>query len=263
MSTQWTRQYTAKLEFARLMKKFGVERAIPPTYESVDEVPPIASGELWFVKESVSSRGRGVTAVRSLSEMKQVVATLPPASYVLQKGVENLDLYQDKKYTLRVYILQLPDGRVYVHRRVLGIQHKAAFDHNNANHDIHVSHTGATRYDFNATHPKSSLVLERIFQATKEIFAPLRSQIDFKGAGYHFYGADFLVDRSHNVWLLEINSFPDVYSHAPDVRAEIITEFFTDLYRLVIAPATRQTVPVVGKFVPVLPVLPRIKKRTM
>lgn len=257
---RWANKYTAKVEFSQQMKCLGIERVIPPTYEDLDDLPDIASGELWFVKESLNSRGRGITPVRSLHDMKVAASRLPKGSYVLQQGVTNLDLYKGKKYTLRVYILQLPDGRVWVYRRIVGIQHKLEYDRSTASHDIHVSHTGAQRYDFEAEHPKYKVIFDRIVQATKEVFGAWRGQMDFNGAGYHFYGADFLVDRNYNVWLLELNSFPDVSSKQEDVRHAILVDFFTDLYRLVIAPATTGATPVLGKFAIALPSLPTIKK---
>ena len=50
---------------------------------------------------------------------------------------------------------------------------------------------------------------------------------------FELFGYDFMIDECFKVWLLEINSSPDL-SHSTEVTAQLVEAMFEDLVKVVI-----------------------------
>ena len=61
--------------------------------------------------------------------------------------------------------------------------------------------------------------------------------IHFQPLPYAFevFGVDFLVDAESNVWLLEVNAFPDFKQTGDELRG-IVAEFWSGVLRLAVGP---------------------------
>lgn len=230
-----TAHYCSKRNFYLLLQRYNRIRHLPTTYTDLSDLPTPLPPGLWFVKKARGSRGEAVYCFNDAAKLKQKVLELRDEPYVIQQAVADLDLIEGRKYTLRVYLLQLDDGRVFVYRRIVGILHRKAYSANCANFSVQVDHRGATRFDF-AHHPHYQLIFERIVAVCRECFDCFRQTINLDGARYHLYGLDFLVDENLRPWFIEMNGFPNLDSTVNDVREQILLELFNDLYGLVIAP---------------------------
>lgn len=228
--------YCNKRSFYLLLRKNGLTEYIPPTYLNTLELPQKING-IWFVKKKTGSRGEEVYCFKNKSDIESFVSTLKPNSYIIQQGVKNLDLMDDcYKYTLRVYLLQLRDGRRYLFPRIVCIKHSKPFTENKDNHDIHVNHKNAERFDFHKVHPFANKIFENIKKACKYSFTCFADLLVRSESDYHIYGLDFLIDKDHKPWFIEMNGFPNLSSYQKDDREEILVDMFNDLYDFIIFP---------------------------
>lgn len=250
-----TRTFCTKRRFYQLLKRHQCIDDLPTTYLSVRDLPTDTSDDVWFVKESVGSRGEAVYCFRDLASLQEKVDSLKPLSFVIQKGVSRLDLLDNRKYTLRVYLLHLQDGRVFVYNRIVCIQHRLPFDPTSCDHEVHVNHKEADRFDLEETHPHFDLIFDRIVEVCARNFACFRKDINMKHTDYHLYGLDFLIDQDLRPWFIEMNGFPNVGSTVDDPREGILVDLFTDFYHLVVAPKLFGASEEVRNFVPCLPTL--------
>lgn len=231
---------TGKRHFYKTLRDAAELEYIPPTYLDSKEVP-IFTDQLYFLKGNAGSRGEQVTAFTSYHELKATALTLKPKSYVIQQGIADLDLRAGCKYTLRVFVLQLADGRAFIYRRILGIQHTRKYDKTSTSHRIQIDHSKSTFFD-------ASVHFERIIPVLVKTYGPFQDQIQYDGASYHLFGLDFLLDGSLKPWYLEINSFPNTSSFVADEREDLLVHLFLDFYHLVVSPRVSGSLEQHGNF---------------
>jgi len=248
ISVTETSQYCSKRRFYRILAQHQKTQHIPLTYLRLEDLPSPLPAGVWFLKKAQGSRGEAVYCFTDYAALEAKAEELGVGSYVIQKGVERLDLMAGRKYTLRVYLLQLGDGRYFVYRRIVGIQHKRRYSATCSDYETHIDHKGATRFDLAATHPYYDLLFERILRVCAETFPAFQHQRDIAPSSYHLYGLDFLIDEDLRPWFIEMNGFPNLDSVVDDVREEILVDLFSDLHDLVIAPRLHGSEERIGSF---------------
>ena len=53
---------------------------------------------------------------------------------------------------------------------------------------------------------------------------------------FEIYGVDFLVDQNLEVWLLEVNAYPDFKQTGPDHRDLVVGGLFEQVVRVAVRP---------------------------
>lgn len=83
---------------------------------------PSVKRNLWLVKPTSANRGIGIEVFSSVSEIKSFLETKARGAsmgiapvWVLQKYIENPLLYRNRKFDLRVWVLALDNGDIYIH----------------------------------------------------------------------------------------------------------------------------------------------------
>ncbi|KAK4176426.1 tubulin-tyrosine ligase [Triangularia setosa] len=138
---------------------------------------------------------------------------------------------QNRKFHLRVYALTVGAMRVYVYKDILALFSSKPYQFPPSTDpeelDAHLTNTclqSSPEYN-DSVHrfwdlPSSELgdtkkenIWEQVKSVTGEVFeaAAREMMIHFQPLeqGFEVWGVDFLVDGEENVWLLEVNSFPD------------------------------------------------------
>ena len=88
-------------------------------------------------------------------------------------------------------------------------------------------------------------IFEQICQVTGEVFeAAAREQVVHFQAlpnAFEIFGVDFLVDAGLNVWLLEMNAYPDFKQTGQQLQDSVIGGLFREVVQNVVRPYFAQT----------------------
>ena len=165
----------------------------------------------------------------------------------------------DRKFHIRVYVLAKGCLQVYVYREALALFAAKQYVAPGRDEDIDLSsHLTNTCFQDEPTKEISvyrfwsledeSLedpdwkdhVYEQICQVTGEVFeAAARGQmVHFQplSNAFEIFGVDFLVDDRFNVWLLELNAFPDFKQTGAELQDEVIGGLFSETIRTAVKP---------------------------
>ena len=230
---------------------------LPETYLDRGEVPPsdAADGDaslcpLWFLKKAFTAGGKDVHC-GPLSDMVALWEAQPKErDWVLQRGVRSC-LLEGRKWTLRVYVLLLPDLTVWVHEEGLAIVHKQTYTENvgSVDRDVHIDHKGCTRHAFTDL-PFHAEVLPNVVTACARLFKSYAGKMNSAQdpTRYHLFGLDFIIGGAMEPYLIEVNQFPNMSINSGVVGRFVKRTLFEDLYRLLIAPAVLGSEPEAGGF---------------
>jgi hypothetical protein len=67
--------------------------------------------DIWFLKPENGGKGVGIILLNKNSDFEAELAQADQTKYVLQKGVKNIHLFQNKKYDLRVHVVFVKKNR--------------------------------------------------------------------------------------------------------------------------------------------------------
>ncbi|KAL6246654.1 putative tubulin--tyrosine ligase pby1 [Rhinocladiella similis] len=172
-----------------------------------------------------------------------------------------LEAYGNRKFHIRAYVLAVGALKVFVYREMLALFAAKAYQSPNhsADQDILDLTQHLTNTCFQDEETKSSSVhrfwrldshnlradwRERVFQqicdVTGEVFeAAAREQmVHFQALpnAFEVFGVDFLVDADANVWLLELNAYPDFKQTGSDLQDAVVGGLFREVAHAAIGP---------------------------
>lgn len=257
-----------------------------------------ATKEWWILKPGMSDGGNGIRLFSSLSELQSIFEGWEePASdedvdetsgrheasdrhgtpwegasngtmtsqlrhFIAQPYIQNpllLNLYDRRKFHIRVYVLAVGALRVYVYREMLALfaaqpyqppteseQTPDLAGHltNTCFQDESTKATSVYRFwnleDSGLSSDWKDQVFGQICQVTGEVFeAAAREQtVHFQAIpnAFELYGVDFLVDADLNVWLLELNAYPDFGQTGEELHEAVVGGLFEEVVDVAIVP---------------------------
>jgi tubulin---tyrosine ligase len=172
-----------------------------------------------------------------------------------------LSQYGNRKFHLRVYVLAVGALRVYVSRELLALFAAKEY-HSPSNGTVpdtielaqHLTNTcfqdETTKsssvhrfWDLHSSEMQEGWkddIFQQICNVTGEIFeAAAREQmVHFQVIpnAFEIFGVDFLVDVACNVWLLELNAYPDFKQTGSDLQDMVVGGLFEEVAKTAIAP---------------------------
>lgn len=211
-----------------------------------DELPETASENI----QCASSNGHGMT-----SQLRHFIAQPyidPPLL---------LEAYGKRKFHVRTYVLAAGALKVYVYRDMLALFAAKAYQSPFHTKDTDVldlaQHLTNTCFQDEATKSLSVYrfwdlespgmqadwkdnAFRQICDITGEVFeAAAREQmIHFQAVpnGFEIFGVDFLIDKDINVWLLELNAYPDFKQTGLGLQDAVVGGLFQEVTKAAIAP---------------------------
>lgn len=202
-----------KLKLAQSFQEKNIKSHIPVTHFSTAEA--LAYGEsdrVLFVKNSVGTRGEGVSCIRS----KQLPEFELPKNYIIQEAVSNLMLFDERKMVLRYYIL-IYNKCVYIQRKGVAIVHGPKYDADSIDYKVQVQHNGPDvvkdSYPLSDL-PQYGYFFNKIIEATKAI-SPVFEKARQQSSLFRFIliGADGLPCTDDCVRVLEFNTYPNMVNN--------------------------------------------------
>jgi tubulin--tyrosine ligase len=172
-----------------------------------------------------------------------------------------LDAYGKRKFHIRTYVLAVGALRVYVYKEMLALF--AALPYQSPSHTADTEMLNLSQHltntcfqdestknlsvhafwdlEFPETGPKSKeQIFKQICEVTGDVFeAAAREQmVHFQTLpnAFEIFGVDFLVDQDANVWLLELNAYPDFKQTGRDLQDTIVGGLFKDVVRVAVLP---------------------------
>lgn len=172
-----------------------------------------------------------------------------------------LDAYGKRKFHIRTYVLAVGALKVYVYKEMLALfaalpyQPPSETDGTEPlNLSQHLTNTcfqdestkGSSVHafwdlEFPETAPRGKeQIFEQICEITGDVFeAAAREQmVHFQTLpnAFEIFGVDFLVDQDANVWLLELNAYPDFKQTGQDLQDRIVGGLFKQVVSAAVLP---------------------------
>jgi tubulin---tyrosine ligase len=169
-----------------------------------------------------------------------------------------LSNYANRKFHIRTYVVAVGALRVYVSREMLalfaakpysiptGDAHSIALDGHLTNtcfQDESTKHNSVHRFwalQAERSDDWQDKIFSDICETVGEVFeAAAREQmIHFQTLpnAFEIFGVDFLVDEALNVWLLELNAYPDFKQTGASLQEMVVGSLFEEVMRVAVAP---------------------------
>ena len=211
---------------------------------------------IWILKPSNLSRGRGVTCVNSLEPIEQSLNATNDTGVIVQKYIENPLIINKRKFDIRQWVLVtslnplviwmwkepylrfgaedyiMDDlNNIYSHLTNNSIaKHSNQYkNEKNFNEDMW------TCFDFvqNFSKEKWEDIHEKIKNAIICSFYSIRQEIKARANSHELYGYDFMIDEDYNVYLIEVNASPAL-DYSTKITEKLVKSMVKDLIELVI-----------------------------
>ena len=219
-----------KRVFPTLLQQNNCSHLSPRTFESIEEAIIFSKGKnrLWFLKNIFGTAGEGMEFVKTID----LVKIRFEKHYVIQEGVDDLELFEGKKFVTRVYLL-CRSKKLYISQRAFCVVHGTDYDLNNTDYDMQINHAGyAAAGSPIALKPLDKIEYHRlVLSQSIKLFSyliPAISKVHYETNKFRYaiFGADILLKKNGELSLIEINTFP-IFTHTDPIISEINVPFLT------------------------------------
>ena len=219
----------SKIDF---YKKMNTSKYTPDTYLNFSDIPnETSSDELFFVKldGGTGSRGVNVYKYNDLSGVKT-------NNCVIQKSMQNPDLYQNKRYKMRIHVI-LHNKEVYYCKNHWTSASTINYDNSN-NSDLRemniVYQKKDTIWIMSDKLENYNLIEDNIILALKDFKKSYLKEIEnIVDKEFVILGFDFVVDSDMNVHIIEMNHRSN-YGHPKLISDKTDVLCIKDLIKLLI-----------------------------
>ena len=211
---------------------------------------------IWILKPSNLSRGRGVTCVNSLEPIEQSLLGTNDSGVIVQKYIENPLIIYKRKFDIRQWVLvtSLDPLIIWMWKEPyirFGAEDYSIDDINNiyshltnnsiAKHSLQYKNEKKlegdmwTCYDFenHIGKEKWKEVHEKIKNAIICSFYAIHQEIKNRINSHELYGYDFMIDEDYNVYLIEVNASPAL-DYSTKITEMLVKDMIKDLLEIVI-----------------------------
>jgi len=214
---------------------------------------------IWIVKPAGLSRGRGISCFRNLVEIQDYVKG-KESQWVVQKYLENPLIVHKRKFDIRQWILVTDWNPLTIWFFEECYVRFSAEEYGTENLDnkfVHLTNNSIGKYHENQDCPTfeqnmwgmgafaqyleqtfgSGTFEEKIKPQMKQIviwaLECVQDMVENRKGSHEFYGVDFMIDDDLRVWLIEINSSPDMEYSTP-VTKRLVKTVSDDIIKVVV-----------------------------
>lgn len=230
-----TNRLANKRQLARSLLDLGLSCLAPTTCFSPAEAHDRCASpeQVWFVKNAYKSGGQDMRCIRA----EELPGMALDADSVLQAEITDPELWDDRKYTVRVYLL-VWDGELYVYRDGLMVVHGVPYVLGSTDYRVQIEHAGYRDPDSPIRmlplreHPRYEARFAAIaahLQRLRPLFGDcLRAS---SRARYSLLGLDLLFRSDGEPRLVEINAMPN-FLHTESINQTVNIPLFQCLLQL-------------------------------
>jgi len=218
-----------KRRLYRALRDAGSDPLTPDTWLSHDTWRRDgAVGDLWFVKASHLSGGRGIACV---ADEAGITAALQEIGVpcVIQRGVSDPWLVDGHKFTIRAYVLWLADAAPMLYGESLLILQPRPWDAEDLDPEVQFRHRTVTYLSSDDWSPYPAIHAE-MMAATAATLSAVEPHLEARGevGRYQLYGFDFLPDVHGKPWLIEVNAWPNLGWRERETQRALKARLMTD-----------------------------------
>jgi len=172
-----------------------------------------------------------------------------------------IESYGNRKFHIRTYVLAVGALRVYVYKEMLALfaaqPYQPGFRTAGSENVDLAQHLTNTCFQAESTRASSvrrfwalnvpglrpdwqTTIFDQICEVTGEVFeAAAREQmVHFQTLpnAFELFGVDFLVDNDTNVWLLELNAYPDFRQTGQELQDVVVGGLFEEVAKIAVSP---------------------------
>ena len=211
---------------------------------------------IWIMKPSNLSRGRGVTCVDSLLPIEQSLSATNDTGVIVQKYIENPLVINQRKFDIRQWVLvtSLNPLIIWMWKEPyirFGAEDYIMDDLNNiyshltnnsiAKHSAQFKNETKFEGDMWTCHDFSNYlgeekwkdIHEKIKNAVICSFYAAHHEIKQRENSHELYGYDFMIDEDFNVYLIEVNASPAL-DYSTKITENAVKTMVKDLIEIVI-----------------------------
>ena len=230
-----------KYDFFKILKSKQVS-CMPKTFFSFNEFSKNSNrgantnkgNDMWFYKLATYDSGTGVIPFfdsdKDCDKLKRLLHH-ESREYILQQGVKDLMLYDGRKFDIRIHVLISPSGKVYVYKNAcMRISRKKYTSECSCKkHQLTNGSLGAEA-QYTDKWSQWESVYPSVQKSIKEIIYAMKQYL--VNGKYLLLGADFIFDKNNKAWVLELNTYPNLY-YKPDPHLQpTLTHMLKNMVKL-------------------------------
>jgi len=234
----------SKIAFGRIMKN-SLFTPITFNISNLNTIPELYSNDLFFIKKNGSTGSRHVHISKYEDLSLNINKTNDSKEYIIQKSMSNPDLYEGKRYKIRVHVI-LFDKMVYLHKKPWCTVSKIPYDIDNDNQteltEMNIiCQANADKFFIFDEIEKNDIILDNIRKALEDFIFYYENKINLITKDeYVILGFDFVSDTEKNVHIIEINHRSN-YAHPKHVSDLTDIICMRDLFTLLLTNSTDNT----------------------
>jgi len=192
----------------------------PMVYFSIKEVPQI-KGKLWYVKNPVKTGGAYMSVV-PYRKLKSVFKS----NYIIQEAVTDLTLIDNRKFTIRAYVLAV-NKKIFLFPNAVVVIHGPQYDPKSTDHEVQINHKKQRRLILSQLSFHSQVMMKLMIEVPRifRVFPELRTA---PPTDYCLFGVDYLLTSKLELKLIEINDIPN-FVHPQDFDNLLVVPMFRSL----------------------------------
>ncbi len=205
-----------------------------------------------FLKTTLGAGGSGVYMFNNLWELIHKLLELKGStdSMIIQQGIHDVALIDDRKFKIRTYVLVTNDWQIYSYKDSLVVVHKDLYSPESSSADVQLSPNCGNTAILLSEVPNLSGVTSQIQNiVVKTIDCLKRKTAVMTNTGsYHLFGYDFICNANLETFLIEVNGFPNT-ERTDSIGRSLSQRMMMDLKGLIIDPAIFGLNPKSGGFI--------------
>ena len=221
-----------KRKCSNLIKELKLYKYYPKTYDNLSEINIIPIDKLFFIKEIYSTGGKGVKCLSG----KDLLNYKINKNEIIQEGLQNLKLIDNKKFVIRAYII-IFNNNFYLSKHMFVIVHGKDYDSKSSAYDVQIKHEGYINkasaikmYPLHETEYSSYIYKIRdALKNMKELFKPI---INNSNNQFIIIGPDILITNKDEIKFIEFNTLPNL-QHTKYINENVNEKMLFDLFNLV------------------------------
>jgi len=227
-----------KREFYMNMKRYGLTKHTPKTYEYLDQVTGdmLDKDKIYFLKKVHGSGGKDVFPVKTLEQIESIVGSEDKRNFILQEEVPDMYLHNGSKTTMRNYALVCDKG-IFFYKEGYAYIYTAKHDKNKIDNEIHNT-CSVGQYDGkNCRYEKLSKqsyykkIIKKLCDITGVLLHNYFKDTPLKNR-YIILGLDFIIDKDYKSYMIEVNAFPNLSKVGEVAVKKQMLQDFINLYVL-------------------------------
>lgn len=221
-----------KRKCSNLIKKLKLYKYYPKTYNNLSEINNIPIDKLFFIKEIYSTGGKGVKCING----KDLLNYKINKNEIIQEGLQNLKLIDNKKFVIRTYII-IFNNKIYLSKYMFVVVHCKDYNSKSSEYNVQIKHEGYINktstikmYPLHETTYSSYIYKIRdALKNMKKLFKPI---INNSNNQFIIIGPDILITDKDEIKFIEFNTFPNLI-HTKYINDNINEKMLFDLFKLV------------------------------